>query len=345
MSSKKLALAMSGGVDSTVAAYIAIQQGYEVTGIHLQLDDAPEDEALHQSCDLLGIRLVEHDCRREFHERVIVPAAGVYAAGRTPNPCCECNKCLKFAELLRAASELGIEKVWTGHYVTIGQDAGGKYVLTRGNDRSKDQSYFLYRLTQNELSRVGFPLGGLTKMEVRQIAETAGLPCAARPDSQDACFQIPGECCGETLRRRSGMAARQGRFIYQGRVVGRHPGIHRYTIGQRQGLNVALGVPAYIAAIDAEKGDIILTTDPGELLSGSFTVIRPNWLAGDLPQGDLQVRVRYRSPGVACRMEVLADGNLQVFPQEPLRAVTPGQAAVFYQDDIMLGGGEIDQVM
>lgn len=345
MSKERIALAMSGGVDSTVAAYLALQQGYDVTGIHLRLDDSPADEALQQSCEALGIKLIECDCRRAFHEKVIIPAAKVYVSGRTPNPCCECNKILKFAELFRAAGDHGIDKVWTGHYVTCVQDTDGRYMLRRGSDNCKDQSYFLYRLTQAELSRVGFPLGSLSKAEVRQIAAAAGLPCASRPDSQDACFQIPGECCGETLRRRSGITVPPGRFIYRGKKVGTHPGIHRYTIGQRQGLNVALGVPAYISAIDAGTGDIILTTDAQELLAESFTVSRVNWISGHAPDGEFTVKVRYRSPGVQCRIVELPDGKLQVFPEVPLRAVTSGQAAVFYQDEVMLGGGEIEQVM
>ncbi|MCI5779010.1 MAG: tRNA 2-thiouridine(34) synthase MnmA [Lentisphaeria bacterium] len=340
-----VAVAMSGGVDSTVAAYLALTRGHEVTGIHLQLDDAPPDAALAASCAKLGIRLLECDCRAEFQEKVIVPAAREYARGRTPNPCCECNKVLKFAELLRAAGEIGIRRVFTGHYVNLERGADGKFFLRRAADSGKDQSYFLYRLTQHELSGVGFPLGGLTKSEVRRLAASAGLPCASRPDSQDACFQIPGECCGDTLSRRGGIAGPGGRFLYRGREVGRHDGIHRYTIGQRQGLRVALGVPAYIAAIDAASGDITLTAEADELLASEFTVTRPTWCRGEAPPPEtpLTVRVRYRSPGVPCRM-VPADGTtLRVIPSAPLRAVTPGQAAVFYSGDVLLGGGVIDR--
>ncbi len=346
MSKIPVAVAMSGGVDSAVAAYLAIQQGYEVTGINLRLDNTPEDDTLDKCCEALGIRLIRWDCRKSFHDRVIHPAAEVYASGRTPNPCCECNKVLKFAELLRAADVNGMAKVFTGHYVSLAQDESGRFILRCGRDRRKDQSYFLFRLTQHELARTGFPLGGMEKSEVRQIADRAGLPCASRPDSQDACFQIPGECCGETLRRRSGLPIRYGRFIYQNKCVGKHQGIHRYTIGQRQGLNVALGVPGYISRIDAESGNIILTTEQRDLMSMAFTVARENWISGMKPEFDtgLTVRVRYRSPGVACRIEVLDENRLLVIPAEPLRAVTPGQAAVFYSGDVMLGGGEIESV-
>ncbi len=346
MSEKHVAVAMSGGVDSAVAAYLAQQQGYEVTGINLQLDDSPADDTLERCCDALGIRLVRRDCRKNFHEKVIVPAAELYASGRTPNPCCECNRVLKFAELLAAADELGIRKVLTGHYVSVVQDEDGRFILCCGHDRRKDQSYFLCRLTQSELARAGFPLGGLEKSEVRRIADAAGLPCASRPDSQDVCFLKPGECCGETLRLRSGLPVRYGKFICNGKTVGRHQGIHRYTIGQRQGLNVALGVPGYISRIDPASGDIILTTDSAELMSTAFTVVRQNWISGMMPENisNLSVRVRYRSPGVECRMEILDETRLLVIPAVPQRAVTPGQAAVFYAGDIMLGGGEIESV-
>lgn len=344
MSKEKIAVAMSGGVDSAVAAYLAVRDGFQVTGIHLKMEpDAPADQQLYASCRMLGIELIEHDCSAEFYDRVLYASAMEYACGRTPNPCCSCNKVLKFAELLRAADMAGINKVFTGHYVRLSCE-NGIYRLTKGIDLTKDQSYFLYRLTQNELSRVGFPLGSLTKCEVRQIAAEAQLPCAVRKDSQDACFQIPGECCGETLRRRCGLPVKKGRFIHQGKVVGRHEGIHRYTLGQRQGLNVALGVPAYIKSISADSGNIELTTCQDELLTGSFTVKNISWQSGQMPETDLTVRVRYRSPGVACRLEKLADNRWRVYTAEPQRAVTPGQAAVFYHGDILAGGGEIESV-
>lgn len=341
-----IAVAMSGGVDSAVAAYLALQQGYQVTGIYLQLGEAPADESLYQCAEMLKIPLLEADCRQEFHDRVIVPAAHEYACGRTPNPCCDCNRVLKFAELLKVASDNGINKVFTGHYVRLKQGEDGVPRLYKGLDMTKDQSYFLYRLTRNELSRTGFPLGELNKTDVRRIAVEAGLPVASRPDSQDACFQIPGECCGETLRRRCGLPVRKGKFIHNGKVVGRHEGIHRYTIGQRQGLNVALGVPAYIASIDAASGMIYLTVDSGELMSGGFIVKQVNWCSGKAPQcgGNISVRIRYRSPGCDCTFVENADGTLSVYPVEKLRAVTPGQAAVFYAGDELLGGGIIDSV-
>jgi tRNA-specific 2-thiouridylase len=268
----------------------------------------------------------------------------MYASGRTPNPCCQCNKELKFAELIKAADELGLKGVFTGHYVNLFCE-NGIYYLKKGVDAGKDQSYFLYRLTQSELSRAGFPLGQLTKQEVRAIAAEAGLPCAVRKDSQDACFQIPGECCGEMLRRRCGLPLKRGKFIFNGKVVGRHEGIHRYTLGQRQGLNVALGVPAYVKSISAENGNIELTVDQNELLNASFDVRDISWASGSCPDGNLTVKVRYRSPGVECRIENLDESRVRIYPSQPLRAVTPGQAAVFYDGDLVLGGGTIREVL
>ena len=344
MSKERIAVAMSGGVDSTVAAYLALKQGYEVIGIHLKMEkEIPADPELAASCSALGIELVEHDCAEEFYEKVLNSSALEYVSGRTPNPCCQCNKVLKFAELLKAAFSLDINKVWTGHYVNL-DSAGGVYFLRKGVDQGKDQSYFLYRLNQEELSRVNFPLGTLTKAEVRAIAAEANLPCAVRKDSQDACFQIPGECCAETLRRRCNLPARKGYFTHNGKRVGRHDGFHRYTLGQRQGLNVALGVPAYVKEIIPSNAEVVLTTDQSELMSASFTIKDVNWQSGVFPDQELTVRVRYRSPGVSCRIEALDNNRLRVIPAELQRAVTPGQAAVFYSEDRLIGGGIIEYV-
>ena len=344
MNKEHIAVAMSGGVDSATAAVLALKAGYKVTAIHLKMEkDQPDDPVLHDCCCHLGIELFEHECADVFYEKVLLHSALKYAAGRTPNPCCQCNKVLKFAELLNAADQLGIGKVFTGHYVNLSCE-DGIYTLRKGVDPAKDQSYFLYLLTQQELSRAGFPLGKFTKAQVREIAAAEKLPCAVRKDSQDACFQIPGECCGETLRRRCNISMRHGRFIHQGKTVGRHDGIHRYTLGQRNGLNVALGVPAYIKAIDPENGNIELTTDQNELMSNSFTVKELSWQSGTMPAEELTVRVRYRSAGVKCSLQQLDDNNYLVTPEIPLRAVTPGQAAVFYAGDKLAGGGEIDHV-
>lgn len=339
-------VAMSGGVDSTVAAYLSQRQGFRVIGVNLQmLPDQEKDETLIKACAEMGIPLIYRDCVEPFSRRVLEVCAAEYAAGRTPNPCCECNVALKFREIFAAADELGIKRVVTGHYVQL-QQTEGHCCIAGAADQVKDQSYFLYRLSQEELQRLYLPLGAFTKSEVRRQAAAAGLHCAVRPDSQDACFQIPGECCGDTLLRLCGMRGRGGRFRYQGKVVGRHAGIHRFTIGQRQGLGVALGVPAYIKSIDAASGDIELCTDQNELLCQEFTVSRCVWQSIPVPETAMEcmVKVRYRTRGVRAVFIPGADsesGRVEIL--EPVRAVTPGQAAVFYGDGVLLGGGVISR--
>jgi len=345
MSCERVAVALSGGVDSTVSALLMQRAGFDVTGINLRMRAGDEpDEALVKFCRDAGIELVIRDCADAFTEKVLLPGAEEYISGRTPNPCCECNKVLKFHELFAAADELGIQTVVTGHYAKLVTADDKSVRLGSAADFRKDQSYFLYRLSIEDLRRVRFPLGDLTKDEVRKIAAEAGLSCASRPDSQDACFQVAGECCGDTLCRLCGLDGRKGKFIFQGRTVGTHQGIQRYTIGQRQGLGVALGVPAYIKSIDSRTGNIGLCTDQDELLCREFTISRAVWQTADglAPAGKLSVRIRYRSKAVGCTYISGRNGTGRVIPDEPQRAVTPGQSAVFYADGLLAGGGIID---
>lgn len=341
--SKPLLLAMSGGVDSTVAALLMKQQGYDITAVNLKLQpNSPDDEILKQSCRALGIPLIVRECSEAFYQKVLLPGAREYACGRTPNPCCECNAALKFFEIFNAADELGIEMVATGHYAKLEQRPDGSCQLIPAKDRAKDQSYFLYRLSQAQLQRCIFPLGDYVKDEVRALAKEAGLVCAARPDSQDACFQIPGECCGDTLSRLCRICGKRGKFIYQGKAVGKHPGVHRYTLGQRQGLGVALGVPAYVKSIDPVKGNIELCTDQKELESTCFKIERLTWQQPFAPDMPLRVRVRYRTGAAECSLSDITTDSALVTLSQPQRAVTPGQAAVFYDNSGgLLGGGVI----
>ena len=271
VSHKKILVAMSGGVDSSVAAWLLRKSGWEVVGATLLLHPgvAEPDPALSRLCADLEIPLHALRAEREFSELVILPAAREYDSGRTPNPCCECNELVKFSLLCELARELGASALATGHYCVSAGDR-----LLRGRDRGKDQSYFLYRLKRELLPFLRFPLGELNKPEVRKIAAENKLVTAERPESQDTCFAVAGELCADTLLRRAGIPPRPGKIVFSGRTVGRHPGIHRCTIGQRGGMGVALGVPAYVKRIDGTSGEVELCTDREELAVSEFYLVQ-----------------------------------------------------------------------
>ena len=334
----RILVGVSGGVDSAVASHLLRGAGHELIGVTLQLGDTP-DAGAPLVCQALGIRHLNIPARHEFEQRVIIPAAKEYARARTPNPCCECNEVFKFAFLYRQMQLLGCDAVATGHYAAV--DADGR--ISRGADRRKDQSYFLYRVPEEIRRRLLLPLGGMTKPEARLLAERLSLPVAQRPDSQDVCFAVPGESCGETLRRRAGLPPKPGFFKYRGKIVGRHFGIHQFTVGQRNGMGVALGVPAFIRSIDADTGDIELETEPECLMCRAFTIRRTVWHE-DVSSREAAVQIRYRSRAVTARLEMTGNGCARIVPDEPLRAVTPGQAAVCYADNLLLGGSVIDKI-
>ena len=237
--------------------------------------------------------------------------------------------------------KIGASEVWTGHYAKITKTPDAPSVLECAEDSGKDQSYFLYRLTPDMLQRVHFPLGSFTKPEIRAFAAGRGFEFAKRPDSQDICFAVPDESCGETLRKAAGLPLKPGRFVYNGKTVGRHTGFHRFTIGQRNGHGIALGKPAYISGINAKNADIELVTDREKLACRTFRITHVNSLVPEIPQEGLSVQIRYRSRPAPCKIAILSADEWEITPDTPLYAVTPGQAGVLYLGDQVIAGGVI----
>ncbi len=360
---ERLAVAMSGGVDSSVAAALLLRKGCDPFGVTLRLWPCEGDEDWRACCGVDGIEQaraaagrigIPHyvvDCRDEFEKRVLEPAWSEYARGRTPNPCVLCNEHIKFGLLFDHARRLGATGLATGHHARVRRDQGqGKALLLRGADRDKDQSYFLFSLREEQIDVTVMPVGEMTKVEVRDLARELGLPNAERPESQDACFLVEESGFAESLRRKFGAPARPGAIVdTDGHAIGGHQGVHAFTIGQRRGLGVALGRRAYVLAIDAERGEVVVGSDESELLADGFDALDVRWLAGYGTQGPVKcdVQIRYRHRPVPAAVETSGDGpsRVRVLFDKPQRAVTPGQAAVFYDGDHVIGGGWIDRAM
>ena len=355
MTKKRILAAMSGGVDSSVAALLLQRDGWEVIGISMDLYDysaVTRDREgtccslddlydARRVCDTLGIPYYVLNLRDEFRREVIDPFIREYTAGRTPNPCILCNEHLKFRALLRKADELGAEGVATGHYAVIRTEPDGRCRLFASPDARKDQSYFLYSLDSDRLRRIRFPVGEMVKEQVREIALGAGLPVYEKRESQDICF-VTDDSYARFLESR-GISEDRGRFVDRGgNFLGNHKGILRYTVGQRKGLGIASKEPLYVVAIDAEKNEIVLGND-GETFSGAATVIAPTFVAGSPPGEEFRAtaRVRYHHPGAPCTVRATGD-RLAVAFDTAQRSVTPGQALVLYDGDEVLGGGWIE---
>ncbi|OGV50220.1 MAG: tRNA 2-thiouridine(34) synthase MnmA [Lentisphaerae bacterium GWF2_44_16] len=353
-SKKKIVAAISGGVDSSVAAAIYKEKGYEVIGVTLKMKSCDENTEKRKSCcgidddlharttaDSIGIAHYFLDVREDFTAKVLKKGWEEYASGRTPNPCALCNRYLKFGRLLDYARKIGAEGIITGHYSIVRQNAGPTYSLHRGIDSQKDQSYFLFALTQEQLASTHMPLGTMTKKEVREYARRIGLPNAEKTESQDACFGIGDEAFSETLRRLFNGLPQKGFIIGDdGKALGEHNGIHLYTIGQRKGLGIALGKPAYVWKID--KGNVYLSADEGRLFSENMLVENVNWQCPAKTESfECEVQIRYRSKPVKAKLTPCGASSYMVDFEKQQRAVTPGQAAVFYDGDKLLGGGWI----
>ncbi|MDP8222516.1 MAG: tRNA 2-thiouridine(34) synthase MnmA [Candidatus Lernaella stagnicola] len=352
MSTKqRVAVAMSGGVDSSVATHLLLEEGYECVGVTLQLFDtgqcgAPEAiSAARGVAEQLGIAHHVVDGRERFAEKVLRPAWQEYARGRTPNPCVICNEEIKFGLLSEFARSLGIPLIATGHYARLRPAKNGAVELWRGLSREKDQSYFLFALSEAQRAACLMLLGALTKQQVRDIARERGLMSAERSDSQDACFATNDRTFPEELRRFFDEPAQAGPVLDdEGNVVGQHTGLHQYTIGQRHGLGIALGERAWVREIDAVQRRVVLTTDANALMARGLETAGARWLA--TPEArDCQVQIRYRHKAVPARVTPLDDDRFRVEFAEPQRAVTPGQAAVLYDDERVLAGGWIDRAL
>lgn len=351
----KALVAMSGGVDSSAAALLAGDMGYECVGAMMRLYDnadagIPEGRSCCNLSDAddarrvamkLGMRFYVFNFTDDFRRRVMGRFACEYMRGATPNPCIDCNRYMKFEKLMDRADMMGCEKLVTGHYARV-ERKGGKYVLKKARDVSKDQSYVLYMLTQDKLSRLLLPLGELKKTEVRAIAESRGLITARKRESQDICFAPDGDYAA-VIERCTGRKCAPGVFTDEkGAVLGRHEGVIRYTVGQRRGLGVAAGGRLYVRQIIPPENRVVLGAEDG-LYSKSLTAADFNWISGEAPRHELRCRakIRYRQPEQPCRARRNPDGTVDVEFDEPQRAIARGQAVVLYDGDTVLGGGTI----
>ena len=354
---KKAMIAMSGGVDSSVAAYLMVQDGYDCAGATLKLYDNPQCSFPgHRACCTpsdtedaksvaarLGMLYYVFPMHDEFRHSVIDKFADTYLHGGTPNPCIDCNRFLKFSALLDKARELGCEYIASGHYARREQDPEtGRFILKKGLDPTKDQSYVLYAMTQDQLAHTLFPLGGYTKKEIRHIAQEQGFINADKPDSQDICFVPDGDYVG--FLRREGLPLTPGDFVDRdGRVLGRHKGLPCYTAGQRKGLGVSAGKHVYVLSKNGADNTILLGDD-AELYASSLLASHVNWISGETPAQPVRcaAKTRYSQTEAEAEVTPLPEGRMRVVFRQPQRAITSGQAVVLYDGDTVLGGGVIE---
>jgi len=362
---------MSGGVDSSATAALLLEQGYEVVGITLKLwpqdcvnraeDKCCGPQAVSDArsvCHKLGIPYYLIDEAERFQTKVIQYFANEYKAGRTPNPCVMCNQNLKFGRLIDRADQLGAEFIATGHFARIerpltparspsdgervAKSGEGRYLLKRGRDLRKDQSYFLFSLRQDQLARAMFPLGEKTKSDTREVARQCNLKTADKEESMEICF-VPDNDYGKFLQQAKLAQKHCGEIVdEQGRVLGYHDGVEFYTVGQRRGLGISSAQPLYVIELDAANNRVVVG-DETALARDEFTVDRCNWIlfASPPPRLEVTAKIRYNHPGTAATVMPLGNDKAKVKLHAPARAITPGQAAVFYQDDVVIGGGWI----
>ncbi len=353
---QRVVCGMSGGVDSSATAALLIDQGYDVIGITLKLwpqdcvnraeDKCCGPQAVTDArsvCHKLDIPYYLIDEAAEFQKHVIQYFADEYKAGRTPNPCVMCNQNLKFGRLIDRADQLGADFIATGHFAQVEKSAdNSRYLLKRGRDLRKDQSYFLFSLRQDQLARTLFPLGEKTKSDTREVARHCQLKTADKEESMEICF-VPDNNYGGFLQQANLVQKHRGEIMdVRGHVLGHHDGIEFYTIGQRRGLGITTPKPVYVVELDAENNRVVVG-DETALERDEFTAERCNWHPFDQLEGPIEVmaKIRYNHPGAPATLMPLGQGRVRVKMHTPQRAITPGQAAVFYQDDLVVGGGWI----
>ena len=356
--SRKVVVGMSGGVDSSVAAWLLKEQGYDVIGVTMQIwqdEDAEVQEAEGGCCGLsavddarrvamdLGIPYYVMNFKEEFRKNVMDYFVGEYVEGRTPNPCIACNRHVKWESLLRRSIAIGADYIATGHYAQIDRLPGGRYSLKTSVTASKDQTYALYNLTQEQLSHTLMPVGSYHKEEIRDMAERLGLPVAHKPDSQEICF-IPDHDYASFIEEYTGRELPPGNFVdLDGNVLGRHRGITHYTVGQRKGLNLSMGRPVFVVEIRPETNEVVIG-DNQDVFTNVLRCDKLNWMAVDGLHGksmDVLAKIRYSHKGSPCTIREIGNDMVECRFHEPVRAVTPGQAVVFYDGDYVAGGGTI----
>ena len=351
---QKVVVGMSGGVDSAVAAFLLKEKGYDVTGVTLRVWMSDEGEE-GRCCEIddaalvarkIGIPYHPFNCMSAFNEQVIEPFINSYLDGKTPNPCIECNRYIKWERLMYHAKVLGAELVATGHYAHVLRLNNGRYTVKTAAHAAKDQTYMLYKLTQEQLSHTLMPLGDLSKEEVRKIAADAGIPVADKPDSQEICFVPDGDYADYIVKHSGREIPGPGNFVDEdGNVLGPHKGIIHYTVGQRKGLGIAMGYPIFVKEIRTGTNEVVLSSE--ESLFGTTVICgEVNFLSIEgLKPGErlrCNAKVRYHHTPAPAYLEALDNGDVKVEFDEPVRAATPGQSSVFYDEDgCVIGGGII----
>ncbi len=355
---KKVVVGMSGGVDSSVAACLLKEQGYEVIGVTMQIwqEENPEETSENGGCCglsavddarrvawTLGIPYYVMNFRKEFKESVMDYFVGEYLHGRTPNPCIACNRYVKWEALLARSMEIGADYIATGHYARVMELPNGRYTIRNSVTAAKDQTYALYNLTQEQLKRTLMPVGDYTKDEIRQIAEKNGLAVAKKKDSMEICF-IPDNDYASFIEKSADSVPGAGNFVdMDGTVLGRHKGITHYTVGQRKGLNLSMGRPVFVTEIRPETNEVVIG-DGNDVFSDRLRCSNLNWMAVDGLHGEerkVMAKIRYSHKGAPCVIRELSDGTVECLFETPQRAITPGQAVVFYEEDHVFGGGTI----